>query len=213
MRKKIFKFENLADLPDGINPLGPADGNRLIAKYEKMLDKIPVWLKRNIGDDVIIEKNSLEKINGKTYRVVTRYTKDPEKDEKTFATGKLSYDDLAQYWKCPKIDPKEFSTLYDWEKHKFKCFASGLLTTVARPFKIETFENVYVYDINSSYASAFETAILPNTDKLIGKYRRVEKDQIGFVFIAGEMIPVFDGAMAIWVFEKLPESDIKSIRQ
>lgn len=87
-----------------------------------------------------------------------------------------------------------------------------MLTTVARPFKIETFENVYVYDINSSYASAFETAVLPDTGKMIGKYRRVGKDQIGFVFVGEEMIPVFDGAMAIWVFERLPESDLKKIR-
>lgn len=32
----------MADLPDGVTPLGPADGNRLIAKYEKMLDRFPV---------------------------------------------------------------------------------------------------------------------------------------------------------------------------
>ena len=234
MLKAKIKFKNLRELNfnpsvDITVPYEHTKGGRLT----RDLLLTGVYCERTSFGEKLVEHHKLEsettvgkRKNSKPkttwHYIITRYTNDPEYDEATYVTGNSAFKTLDIYTKAIKIDPCQksgdrfiYAKLYDFENHKFRCYQKPYLFTIGVD-KLLTFEHVWAYDINSSFASAFKTCTLPDTQTLPRLHSTVNEGEIGFIYfhdgMTGQLLPTtYVGQYADWVFPTLKNHELLNL--
>lgn len=231
MLKAKLKFKNLSALKysrdvDITVPYEQTKGNGLT----RDLLLTGVYCERTSFGERLVEHHKLESVTTIGTRknarpkttweyVITRYTNNPEYDEATYVTGNSAFKTLDIYAKYIKLDPCQkigdryiYARFYDFEKHKFRCYQKPYLFTIGADATLK-FEHVWAYDINSSFANAFRTCVLPDTKALPRLSSTVKEGEIGFIYfhdgLSGQLLPTtYIGQYADWVFPILTNNEL-----